>query len=275
MPKAIQDKLYSTRATLKTSFVVVRAFNGSKREMMGEITLPIRIGPTTFDITFQLPPGQTLDPCSRGFIVNERGIEEDPDKVKAICKMPAPRIETKVQVLGDASCPRPNSTREAPNPLHDNAGRINGLYLGARRCLWKERAIHLVSQQEIHKLRTKIPNTRANLLCSSLDSKKAKKVHASLYYMAHIQDRPPQSLLHEFSNEHIMTIEETESKCEPARWKLWFDGASNLLGNGIRAVLASLKGQCFLFSTKLGFDYTNNIAKYEAYSMGITMALEH
>ncbi|RDX73761.1 hypothetical protein CR513_46568, partial [Mucuna pruriens] len=52
MPKATLDKLYSTNSTLKISSVVVRAFNESKREVMGEITLPICIGPTTFDITF-------------------------------------------------------------------------------------------------------------------------------------------------------------------------------------------------------------------------------
>ncbi|RDY08599.1 hypothetical protein CR513_07143, partial [Mucuna pruriens] len=54
MPKATLDKLYSTDSTLKISSVVVRAFDGSKREVMGEITLSIHIGPTTFDITFQV-----------------------------------------------------------------------------------------------------------------------------------------------------------------------------------------------------------------------------
>ncbi|RDY13865.1 hypothetical protein CR513_01148, partial [Mucuna pruriens] len=39
---------------LRNSPVVVRDFDGSKREVMGEITLTIRIGPTTFDITFQV-----------------------------------------------------------------------------------------------------------------------------------------------------------------------------------------------------------------------------
>ncbi|RDX67112.1 hypothetical protein CR513_54043, partial [Mucuna pruriens] len=54
MLKTTLDKLYSMGSTLKTSSVVVRAFDGSKREVMGEITLPIHIRPTTFDITFQV-----------------------------------------------------------------------------------------------------------------------------------------------------------------------------------------------------------------------------
>ncbi|RDX64793.1 hypothetical protein CR513_56604, partial [Mucuna pruriens] len=49
--KTMLDRLCSTSSQLRTSFVIVRAFDGSKREVMGEITLPIRIGPITFNIT--------------------------------------------------------------------------------------------------------------------------------------------------------------------------------------------------------------------------------
>ncbi|RDX80081.1 hypothetical protein CR513_39407, partial [Mucuna pruriens] len=52
MPKTTLDKLHYPSTVLRNSQVVVRAFDGSKREVMGEITPPIRIGPTTFDITF-------------------------------------------------------------------------------------------------------------------------------------------------------------------------------------------------------------------------------
>ncbi|RDX70794.1 hypothetical protein CR513_49919, partial [Mucuna pruriens] len=54
MSKATVDKLYSIGSTLKISLVVVRAFDGSKWEVMGEITLPICIRPTKIDITFQV-----------------------------------------------------------------------------------------------------------------------------------------------------------------------------------------------------------------------------
>ncbi|RDX65793.1 Protein NYNRIN, partial [Mucuna pruriens] len=54
-----------------------------------------------------------------------------------------------------------------------------------------------------------------------------------------------------------------------------FDGASNVLGHGIRAVLISLEDRCFLFTTRLGFNYTINIVEYEACVMGNTMALEY
>ncbi|RDX85198.1 hypothetical protein CR513_33634, partial [Mucuna pruriens] len=66
MPKATLDKLYGLDATLKNSPIVVRAFDGSKREVMGKITLPIRIGPIIFDITFQVKDIQPTYSCLLG-----------------------------------------------------------------------------------------------------------------------------------------------------------------------------------------------------------------
>ncbi|RDY02339.1 hypothetical protein CR513_14224, partial [Mucuna pruriens] len=61
----------------------------------------------------------------------------------------------------------------------------------------------------------------------------------------------------------------------PLEWTMWFDEASNLLGNGIGVVLASPRNQCFPFLAKLGFSCTNNMAECEACTMGLMMALEH
>ncbi|RDX93934.1 hypothetical protein CR513_23744, partial [Mucuna pruriens] len=54
LPKATLDKLGSIHMQLKASPVIVRAFDGSRRDVMGEITLPIYIGPTLFHILFQV-----------------------------------------------------------------------------------------------------------------------------------------------------------------------------------------------------------------------------
>ncbi|RDX77092.1 Gypsy retrotransposon integrase-like protein 1, partial [Mucuna pruriens] len=56
---------------------------------------------------------------------------------------------------------------------------------------------------------------------------------------------------------------------------MWFDRASNIVGNGVGVVLISPCDQCFPFATKLGFDCTNNMAEYEAYTIGLLMALEY
>ncbi|RDY03629.1 hypothetical protein CR513_12765, partial [Mucuna pruriens] len=54
LPKATLEKLSSISSQLRVNPIVVRAFDGSRREVMGEITLPTYIGPTVFDVTLQV-----------------------------------------------------------------------------------------------------------------------------------------------------------------------------------------------------------------------------
>ncbi|RDX75792.1 Retrovirus-related Pol polyprotein from transposon 17.6, partial [Mucuna pruriens] len=103
-----------------------------------------------------------------GFIVNQKRIEVDPDKVKVIQNMPPPKTETEVRgFLGRVNY----------------IARINGRSAGATRRLREERTGHILPQQEIHGLQTKIPNTRANMMRSSLGSKKAEAIHAGPHHM--------------------------------------------------------------------------------------------
>ena len=55
---------------------------------------------------------------------------------------------------------------------------------------------------------------------------------------------------------------------------MYFDGASNDLGRGVRAVLISLKGNHFSFIAKLNFECTNNVAEYKACVVGLHAAIE-
>ncbi|RDX85813.1 hypothetical protein CR513_32936, partial [Mucuna pruriens] len=66
MPKSTLNKLCSTEASLRASPIIVRAFDGSKREVMGEITLPIRMGPTTFEVDFQVMDINPVYSCLLG-----------------------------------------------------------------------------------------------------------------------------------------------------------------------------------------------------------------
>ena len=56
--------------------------------------------------------------------------------------------------------------------------------------------------------------------------------------------------------------------------KMYFNGASNALGRGVRTVLISPKGNHCPFTIKLSFDCTNNVAEYEACVMGLQAAIE-
>ena len=54
MPKTTLDKLPFDASHMRLSFMVVRAFDGSRCDVRGEIDLPIQIGPHTCQITFQV-----------------------------------------------------------------------------------------------------------------------------------------------------------------------------------------------------------------------------
>ncbi|XP_014499251.2 uncharacterized protein LOC106760315 [Vigna radiata var. radiata] len=54
MPKTTLEKLPCDGMHMKPSSLIVRAFDGSKREVMGEIELPVQVGPCVFQITFQV-----------------------------------------------------------------------------------------------------------------------------------------------------------------------------------------------------------------------------
>jgi len=54
MPKVTLDKLPGEGVYLRLSAMVVRAFDGSRREVIGEVELPVQVGPYTFQIIFQV-----------------------------------------------------------------------------------------------------------------------------------------------------------------------------------------------------------------------------
>jgi len=54
MPKTTLNKLHGEGIHLCPSTMVVRAFDGSKREVIGEVELPVQVGPCTFQIVFQV-----------------------------------------------------------------------------------------------------------------------------------------------------------------------------------------------------------------------------
>ncbi|XP_039162751.1 uncharacterized protein LOC120290530 [Eucalyptus grandis] len=58
------------------------------------------------------------------------------------------------------------------------------------------------------------------------------------------------------------------------KWTVYFDGAVNLLGFGIRAVLISPIGQQCLVVAKLVFPHINNIFEYEACILGLQLAID-
>ncbi|XP_052728595.1 uncharacterized protein LOC128195360 [Vigna angularis] len=106
-------------------------------------------------------------------------------------------------------------------------------------------------------------------------TQKSVKGSALAEYLAHQPISDYQPMQPEFPDEDIMTLFKEGSKYrDEETWILLFDGASNMMGHGIGAVLISPEQQYMPMTSRLCFDCTNNIAEYEACAMGIRAAIE-
>ncbi|XP_052489941.1 uncharacterized protein LOC128042583 [Gossypium raimondii] len=121
---------------------------------------------------------------------------------------------------------------------------------------------------------------RWQILLSEFDivyvNQKAVKGSAIADFLASraLEDYEP--LNYDFPNENLMYVATTEEEAQEGHpWKLKFDGASNAMGNGIRAVLVSPNRYHYPFISKLDFDCINNMTEYKACIMGIRVAIEH
>ncbi|XP_057999324.1 uncharacterized protein LOC131178383 [Hevea brasiliensis] len=77
----------------------------------------------------------------------------------------------------------------------------------------------------------------------------------------------------EFLDEYINAAGD-DAKGPDDVWEMYFDGAVNLVGNGIEAVLVAPDGKHFPIAVKLRFGCTNNVAEYEAFMSGLQAAIE-
>ncbi|XP_070022819.1 uncharacterized protein [Nicotiana sylvestris] len=76
-----------------------------------------------------------------------------------------------------------------------------------------------------------------------------------------------------FPDEEVMHIDELEQVEEPV-WKLFFDGAANMKGVGIGAVLISETGHHYSVTAQLHFYCTNNMDEYKACILGLRLAAD-
>jgi hypothetical protein len=66
LPKQILKKIFVEGVVLTLSDLIVRAFDGSKRSVFGEVTLPVKIGPEVFNIIFYVMDIQPAYSCLLG-----------------------------------------------------------------------------------------------------------------------------------------------------------------------------------------------------------------
>ena len=121
---------------------------------------------------------------------------------------------------------------------------------------------------------------RWQVLLSKFDilyvSQKAIKEGAIVDFLVERANEEYEPMSFDFPNEDLMAVLQIDEEKIPEKdgWKMYFDGASNALGRGIRAVLISPEGNHCPFTAKLSFDSTNNMAEYEACVLGLQAAIE-
>ncbi|XP_050898384.1 uncharacterized protein LOC127105253 [Lathyrus oleraceus] len=112
-------------------------------------------------------------------------------------------------------------------------------------------------------------------------TQKAIKSSIVADYLAHQPIKDYQPMKFEFPDEGVLFLKEFYNRLDPDEgpepeswWTLVFDGASNALGNGVGAVITSPTGFHIPFSARICFDYTNNMAEYEACIYGIESVID-
>ncbi|PKI66881.1 hypothetical protein CRG98_012747 [Punica granatum] len=243
--------------------------------------------------TFGVKSGKLL-----GFVVSEKGIEVDPDKVKAIMELPPPSTKSKVRsflgrlnyiarfianltdkcqplfrllcknavVEWDNECQKAFNTVKAyliqpPVLVPPSLDRPLILYLTVRR-----QSLGPSSMRNIAKWRCQLTEYDIEYVSRTL-----VKGQAIVDYLAEfpiVDDTPINS---DFPNEGILLVNDEE---EIPRWKMYFDGAVNSTGSGIGSVLISPEGRHFPVAAKIDFSCTNNIAEYEACILGLQAAID-
>ncbi|WRX21799.1 Reverse transcriptase domain - like 10 [Theobroma cacao] len=259
----------------------------------------LRLNPTK--CTFRVTSRKLL-----GFIVSERGIEVDPDKVQLTLK-----CDPIFKLLRKHNPGAWNEECQVAFDKHDETGKKEmAVYYLSKKFIeyeskysslekmccalaWmayrlKQYMLYhttwLIAKLDPIKYIFEKPSlsgrvARWQVLLSEYDivymSQKAIKGSAIVDFLAERVEENYEPMEFEFLDEDLMSICQTSGeKLEKENWKMFFDGASNALGHGIGVVLVSPEGDHYPVIAKLNFYCTNNVAEYEACVMGLQAAIE-
>ncbi|GKV48613.1 hypothetical protein SLEP1_g55410 [Rubroshorea leprosula] len=178
-----------------------------------------------------------------GFMVSRRGIEVNPEKIRAIAKMEPPKSVKDIQRL---------------------TGRVAALHRfiskSADKCLPFFKIMRSVAQKD--------------------ESGKHKKFEWNQECQAAFEElksylSSPPLLTKAIDGELLyLYLGISDEAIKPNDWTLYVDGASSSKGSGAGALLIGPEGYRSQHALKFNFDATNNMAEYEALLLGLQLALE-
>ncbi|PKI57287.1 hypothetical protein CRG98_022326 [Punica granatum] len=233
---AEEDKIKTTFTTMWGTFCYRVMPFGLKNAGATYQRAMLRLNPAK--CTFGARSGKLL-----GFVVSERGIEVDPDKVKAIRELPQPlSVRERLRQYTLYHTIRLLSKADPLKYLVDSPSSMRNI--AKWRCQLTEYDIEYVS-------------------CTSVKGQ-AIADHLAKFP---IEDSAP--INPDFPDEGILQVDGEEEKSE---WKMYFDGAVNSTGSGISAVLISPDRRYYPVAVQIDFPCTNNVAEYEACILGLQVA---
>ncbi|XP_070007434.1 uncharacterized protein [Nicotiana sylvestris] len=251
----------------------------------------LKLNPTK--CTFGVPSGKLL-----GFIVSRRGIELDPSKIKSIRDLPPPKNKKEVMSL----LARLNYISRFIAQLTTTCEPIFKLLKKDVAVRWTDdcqkafdRIKDYLSKPPV--LVSPEPGRPLFLYLSVMDNSfgcvlgqhdATGRKEQAIYYLSkkftdyealadHLAENPVDNeympLRTYFLDEEVNSIEEVVPDDHPI-WKMYFDGAVNIKGVGIGAILISPIGHHYPATARLQFFCTNNTAEYEACILGLKMAID-
>ncbi|RVW66336.1 Transposon Ty3-I Gag-Pol polyprotein [Vitis vinifera] len=238
----------------------------------------------------------------RKFRLSERGIEVDPDKIKAILDMPAPKTEKEIRgFLG-----RLQYISRFIARLTDICEPIFRLLRKNQPTVWNDDCQFAFEKIKEYLLSPPVlvpPTPGRPLLlylsvsdmalgCMLAQIDDLGKERAIYYLKFDIQYVSQKSIKGSIVADHLASLPTSEDRpvdddfpdeefvamTSLSGWCMYFDGAANQSGYGIGVLLVSPQGDHIPRSVRLAFSdrhpATNNIVEYEACILGLETALE-
>ncbi|XP_019427152.1 PREDICTED: uncharacterized protein LOC109335473 [Lupinus angustifolius] len=231
-----------------------------------------------------------------GFIVGREGIRVDPKKVEAIQEMPAQKTEketpgrplilymTLLQTSMGAMLGQYGKTGKKEQAIYYLSKKFNeckSRYATIERTccalVWASKRLRqymlyyttsIVSRMDPLRYTFESPHVslrreKWQMMLSEFDVKYVTQKYVKGRAIADQLAESPIDGEHETHNEFpdggIYGIDEQEEDI----WEMYFDGAVNMHGNGVGAVIISPVGKQYPVAIKLDFECTNNIVEYE------------
>ncbi|GKV46622.1 hypothetical protein SLEP1_g53596 [Rubroshorea leprosula] len=238
------------------------------------------------------------------FMVSRRGIEVNPEKIRAIAEMEPPKSAAQKDESGKQKKFEWNQECQAAfeelksylssSPLLIKAidGEILYLYLGildeavssvlVREEAKQQKPIYYISSV-LHGAKLRYPIAEKTALTVVTSARKLRP-----YFQSHpiivFTDQPHRQILQKPKSAiQAQALADFIVECtachltlnpEPNDWTLYVDGASSSKGSGPGALLIGPNGYRSEHALKVNFDATNNMAEYEALLLGFQLALE-